>query len=295
MLHPLFINHLEQRFTSFFNSDTQIQHHKTVHGGDISQAFMLDTTKGRFLIKVNAAIFGLDMFEKEARGLIHLADTGALKVPRPLFDGKFHQQIFLIMEYVDHGNPAEDFWENFGEGMARLHYNTADRFGMEHDNFLGKLTQKNTWNDSWSDFYSTERILRLVHKAQQKGLLETAHITQAEKLSDQLITLFPSEKPALLHGDLWKGNFIAGANGYVAIYDPAVYYGSREMDIAMAKLFGGFDDRFYASYHYHFPLRAGWEERLPICQLYPLLVHLLLFGGHYRQLVTEILENDRYR
>ncbi len=293
MLHPQFIDHLQQRFTDFFESTTEIQGHTPVHGGDISQSFMLETNRGRFLIKVNAAIFGLDMFEKEARGLIHLADTGALKVPRPLFDGKFHQQIFLVMEYVDHGSPADDFWENFGEGIAKLHYNTAAQFGLEYDNFLGKLTQKNTPGDTWSDFYAHQRVLRLVNKANQKGLLEAEHVKQAEKLSGGLSSLFPAEKPALLHGDLWKGNFIAGANGYVAIYDPAIYYGSREMDIAMAKLFGGFDDRFYASYHYHFPLEAGWEERLPVCQLYPLLVHLLLFGGQYKRMVTEILEKYR--
>ncbi len=293
MLHPQFIEHLQQRFTDFFESYTDIQGHTPVHGGDISQAFMLETSKGRFLIKVNAAVFGLDMFEKEARGLIHLADTGVLKVPRPLFDGKFHQQIFLIMEYVDPGNPATDFWENFGEGMARLHYNTADQFGLGYDNFLGKLTQKNTLTDRWSDFYANERIMRLVHKAQQREMLEPGHIKEAESLCEKLPSLFSSEKPALLHGDLWKGNFIAGHNGYVAIFDPAIYYGSREMDIAMAKLFGGFDDRFYNSYNYHFQLENGWEERLPVCQLYPLLVHLLLFGGHYRQMVTDILEKYR--
>lgn len=290
MLHQQFIDHLGQRFTDFFESTVEIHGHTPVHGGDISQAFMLETNKGRFLIKVNAAIFGLDMFEKEAKGLIHLADTGALKVPRPLFDGKFHQQIFLIMEYIDPGNTAQDFWENFGEGMAKLHYNSSDQFGLDYDNYLGKLVQKNTRHNSWDAFYSAERILRLVNKAQQKGLLETKHIKQAEQLSAKLSSLFPGEKPALLHGDLWKGNFIAGANGYVAIYDPAIYYGSREMDIAMARLFGGFEDRFYDSYHYHFPLQDGWEERLQACQLYPLLVHLLLFGGHYRQMVTEVLE-----
>ncbi len=290
MLHQQFIAHLQQRFTGFFDNNTSIYRYTPVHGGDISQSFMLETDKGRFLIKINAAVFGLDMFEKEAMGLIRLADTGVLKVPRPLFDGKFHQQIFLVMEYVDHGSPAHDFWENFGAGMANLHQHTAAQFGLEHDNFLGKLVQKNTQADSWSDFYTQQRILPLVRKAHQRSLLESVHITQAEKLCEKLPLLFPAEKPALLHGDLWKGNFIAGANGYAAIYDPAIYYGSREMDIAMARLFGGFDERFYAAYHDHFPMENGWQERLAVCQLYPLLVHLLLFGGHYQQMVVAILQ-----
>lgn len=290
MLHTSMVAHLQQRFTDFFASETVIHCTETVTGGDINQAFMLDTSKGKFLVKLNAAMFGLDMFEKEARGLIHLADAGALKVPRPLFDGKFHQQIFLVIEFVESGAPAVDFWEDFGEGMARLHYNTHENAGFDYDNFIGRLPQSNTQHSLWSSFYAAERIMKLSTKAHEKGLLEKPQLEQAENLCQRLPDIFPNERPSLLHGDLWNGNFICGANGRVAIFDPAVYYGSREMDLAMTRLFGGFDQKFYNSYQYHFPLAAGWESRVELCQLYPLLVHLLLFGGHYRQKVVEVLE-----
>lgn len=289
MLHTSMVEHLQQRFTDFFSSQTVIHRTESVTGGDINQAFMLDTSKGKFLVKLNAAMFGLDMFEKEARGLMHLADTGALKVPRPLFDGKFHQQIFLIIEFIERGTPEPDFWEDFGEGMARLHYNTREGFGFEYDNFIGRLHQSNTQHASWSSFYAAERILKLSQKAHEKALLEKNHVTLAENVCARLQDIFPDERPALLHGDLWNGNFICGANGRAAIFDPAMYYGCREMDIAMTHLFGGFDQKFYNSYNYHFPLVPGWESRIELCQLYPLLVHLVLFGGHYRNEVVEVL------
>lgn len=289
MLHTSMVDHLQQRFTDFFSSSTTISHSSIVPGGDINQAFMVDTDKGKFLVKLNAAMFGLDMFEKEARGLIYLADTGSLKVPRPLFDGKFHQQIFLVIEFVDHGSPAANFWEDFGEGMARLHYHSNDKFGFTYNNFIGRLPQTNTQYASWSEFYAVERLMKLVIKAFEKGLLENIHVSLTERLCARLGEIFPGEPPALLHGDLWNGNFICGSNGRVAVFDPAVYYGSREMDLAMSRLFGGFDQKFYDSYHFHFPLAQGWEDRIELCQLYPLLVHLLLFGGHYRGQVVEVL------
>ncbi|HRN58587.1 MAG TPA: fructosamine kinase family protein, partial [Agriterribacter sp.] len=242
-----------------------------------------------FFIKVNAALFGLDMFEKEARGLIQLADTGAIKVPRPLFDGKFNQQIFLVIEYIDPGQPASGFWESFGRSLAQLHYNRAAQFGLDYNNYIGKLTQCNRQHNSWSNFYAEERILPLVRKAHEKGMLEPGHVAAAEHICSKLHTIFPEEQPSLLHGDLWNGNFIAGTNGEAAIFDPAIYFGHREMDIAMTLLFGGFDTLFYEAYEHHFALQPSWQQRVALCQLYPLLVHLLLFGGSYREKVIETL------
>ncbi|HRN55725.1 MAG TPA: fructosamine kinase family protein [Agriterribacter sp.] len=289
MLHVSLLEHLQQRFTDFFSSSTSIYQYKAVYGGDINRCFLLETSKGNFFIKVNASIFGLDMFEKEAMGLILLADTGAVKIPRPLFNGKFNQQIFLVIEYIDPGRPAPDFWESFGRSLAQLHYNSAPQFGLHYNNYIGKLTQSNRQHSSWNAFFSAERLFPLVHKAYEKGMLEPGHVAAAEQISGKLHTLFPEEQPSLLHGDLWNGNFIAAANGEAALFDPAVYFGSREMDMAMSLLFGGFDTRFYEAYEHHFPLQPGWRQRVALCQLYPLLVHLLLFGGSYRERVVETL------
>lgn len=290
MLHSRFTEHLTQRFTDFFSDTTSIHNHIPVHGGDINQAFMLETSKGKFLIKINSALFGLDMFEKEARGLITLADAGCIKVPRPLFDGKFHQQIFLVMEYIDTGNPAENFWDNFGERIACLHHQTGNNHGLDYPNYIGKIVQPNFTHDNWPVFYANERILHFADKALSKNLIDNEQMKEIEKLSGKFSDIFPEEKPSLLHGDLWSGNFMEASNGLAAIFDPAVYYGNREMDIAMSLLFGGFDRKFYEAYQYHFPLQQGWEQRVELCQLYPLLVHLILFGGHYHQQVMDVIK-----
>jgi fructosamine-3-kinase len=130
----------------------------------------------------------------------------------------------------------------------------------------------------------------LVYKAKERQLLDTADVEAAETLCGRLPELVPEEQPALLHGDIWSGNYLVTESGEPAVFDPSVYYGHRETDLAMTRLFGGFDQRFYSSYQESWPLQAGWEQRVPIFQLYPLLVHLLLFGGQYRGQVTEILK-----
>lgn len=242
---------------------------------------------GSFFIKVNAALFGLDMFEKEARGLLKLADTCSVVVPRPLFDGKFNQQIFLVMEYLDPGEQSPDFWQNFGTNLAKLHHHSAMQFGLEYDNYLGKLIQTNRVHRNWSEFFAQERILPLTMKAMDRNLVAAEQVAAAERICGRLNDIFPEEPPSLLHGDLWNGNFIVAANGQAAMFDPAIYFGHREMDIAMTLLFGGFDNSFYEAYHHHYPLQANWQQRITLCQLYPLLVHLLLFGGNYRQKVVD--------
>lgn len=289
-LHQNFIDHLQHRFSDFFREEVRIHSSSNIAGSAISQASLLNTSKGPFFMKLNAALFGHDFFEKEARGLATLANAGAMKVARPLFDGKFHQQIFVVMEYLEQGQPSADFWEDFGRSMASLHGNSAETFGLEYDNYIGKIHQSNTKHETWRSFYAEERILKLVHKAHKNKQLEIQHVEEAELLCKKLGDLIPEEKPSLLHGDLWKGNFMTFRNGKVAIFDPAIYYGHREMDIAMTRLFGGFDDRFYSAYEEAFPLQPGYPERESLMQLYPLLAHLLLFGGSYRDDVTAILE-----
>lgn len=289
-MNSLLIRHIGETFTRFFKEETNISNVSSIEGGDINQTFVLGTSKGKFFLKLNSALFGHDFFEKEARGLATLANSGALKVPRPLFDGKFNQQIYLVMEYLEKGIPDPDFWTVFGHAMARLHQNSAAEFGLEYKNFIGKLHQQNNQCSSFAEFYANQRIMPLVNKAFSQKMLQTEDVSNAEKLCLKLTNLIPEEKPSLLHGDLWKGNFMAISGGQAAIFDPAVYYGHREMDIAMTYLFEGFDKDFYLSYQDVFPLQPGYKERRQIFQLYPLLVHLLLFGGSYHQSVKGILQ-----
>jgi fructosamine-3-kinase len=289
-LNPSFIQHITETFTGFFKEEISLSDVRRVEGGDINQTYLLNTSKGKFFLKLNSALFGHDFFEKEARGLATLANAGALKVPRPLFDGKFHQQIYLVMEYLENGAPADDFWTDFGTSMAKLHQQTAAHFGLDYPNYIGKIRQQNNLCDSFPEFYSSQRILPLVNKAFKQKMLLEEDIQKAENLCAKLPGIIPEEKPALLHGDLWKGNYMCMANGHAAIFDPAIYFGHREMDLAMSTLFGGFNDNFYQAYNNTYPLYPGFEERIDIFQLYPLLVHLLFFGGTYHQSVKNILQ-----
>lgn len=290
-LHQQFLLHLDRHFSGFFKEEIQILGTSVLPGSAISQAYLVDTTKGRFFMKRNAALFGLDFFEKEARGLDMLANAGAMKVPRPLFDGKYHQEIYVVMEWLEKGQPNPDFWQDFGRSLATLHQISAPQFGLDYNNYIGKIPQSNQHHPQWHEFYADERILKLVRRAVDHKLLAPSYISLADQLCAKLSDLIPEEKPALLHGDLWNGNFMAGKNGKVAIFDPAIYYGHREMDLAMSMLFGGFDQAFYDAYQEASPLAPAFESRLRVHQLYPLLVHLLLFGGHYRKDVERILEN----
>lgn len=287
---PNFQQHLEEKFLQFFQADVHIKNVHPAHGGDINQCFILDTTAGQFFIKINAALFGRDFFEKEARGLMAILETGALKTPQPLFDGKFHQEIYLVMEYLPSAEKGPGFWPSFAKGLALLHKKSNLEFGWHESNYIGRLVQQNGFQTDWVSFYIENRILCNIQKAIDKQLLNASDLQHAEKLCARLPGLMPAEPPSLLHGDLWSGNFMSLSDGRAAIFDPAVYYGHRETDIAMTYLFGGFDDAFYNNYDAEFPLSAGWKERLPLFQLYPLLIHLLLFGGHYQQLVKNILK-----
>ena len=286
-----FLQHLEERFTGFFGRDVRILGSTDVTGGDINHCQMLETSAGRFFLKSNAGLFGLDLFEKEARGLVTLANAGEIRIPRPLFDGRFHQQVFLVIEWLEKGVPGEGYWSRFGAALAGLHRHGGPAFGFDHDNYIGRLHQSNRRHARWSDFHAQERILPLARRSSERGLLSAEDLGHAESVCARLHTLIPEEAPALLHGDLWSGNCLCLADGEPSLFDPAVHYGHREADIAMTLLFGGFDASFYESYEEAYPLAPGWRERVGLFHLYPLLVHLLLFGGAYRSRVSETLSD----
>ncbi len=261
-----------------------------VAGGDINAAFRLQTTNGSYFLKINDANLYPGMFEAEAAGLAALAAESELRVPPVIDVGISDGWQYLLLQWIEKKPMQKNTWHQFGHQLAAMHRRPQTAFGWPADNYIGSLQQVNTIHYTWADFYAGCRIMPLIDKLYTAAVLDQADLLHATALCEKLDQLFPVEPPALLHGDLWSGNFMITEGGAVAIFDPAVYHGHREMDIAMSKLFGGFDDAFYQAYQELYPLQRGWQQRLRLAQLYPLLVHAILFRGHYVYEVKEILK-----
>jgi fructosamine-3-kinase len=275
----------------FDDCKLNITHYEAVEGGDINRCYCLYGAQKKYFLKVNNAFSYPKMFEQEAAGLNALRNSSILFVPEVINCGVVHQQQYLLLEWITTGKSAANFWECFGNAMALLHQKPQPYFGWKEDNYIGSLIQKNTKHHSWNSFYTECRIMPLVRELFDTANFSKQDVSAAELFCQQLEQLFQGEPAALLHGDLWSGNFMIAANGTAAVFDPAVYYGHREMDIGMTKLFGGFDQRFYAAYNEVYPLENNWKQRLSFTQLYPLLVHAVLFGGHYIQSARSIIQS----
>jgi len=262
----------------------------TVSGGSVNQAYKIKSSGKSFFIKVNELSSFPEMFNKEALGLTLLRKSSAIVVPQVLLKGEFEQQAFLVLEFIEESSPAEHYWENFGEGLAELHQNNASKFGLAYNNFNGSLIQVNDEKLDWGSFFVENRLMEQQRQARDKGRLDKQLSDMLESLYPKLHSFFPEEKPALLHGDLWSGNHLV-KKGKPCFMDPAVYYGHREVDLAMSLLFGGFDKKMYEAYNANFPLEKEWEKRVDILNLYPLMVHVNLFGASYAQRVKSILKH----
>jgi fructosamine-3-kinase len=176
--------------------------------------------------------------------------------------------------------------EKFAEALACLHKTTAKNFGLDHDNYIGSLPQQNNFCSSASEFYITQRLEPQFKMAADNGF----NFKNLEKFFKNISEEISNEAPALVHGDLWNGNYMVSKIGEAVLIDPAVAYAPREMDIAMMKLFGGFSEEIFSNYNAAFPLGEGWKERLPLWQLYYLLVHLNLFGSGYLPQVNSVIK-----
>lgn len=265
----------------FDECSIKVTRFEPVQGGDINRAFCLYAGDERFFLKVNGSKLCPGMFEKEAEGLNALRKACNLKVPQVIKYGEAGVHQYLLLEWIDTGQPDTTTWQNLGMALANMHKHPQPYFGWENDNYIGSLSQENTPHHSWSEFYTHCRIMPLVKQLYNTGSFSKDDVLVAEHFCNRLHELFPEEKPALLHGDLWNGNYLITANSEAALIDPAVYCGHREMDIGMTKLFGGFDRKFYETYHEAYPLEKKWESRISYAQVYPLLVHAVLFGGQY--------------
>jgi fructosamine-3-kinase len=252
-----------------------------VGGGCINATEVLEGSGRKYFVKLNDAS-RLEMFAAEAEGLQALAMAKALRVPQPICHGQINGNAYLVLEYLELGSGSAQSLEKLGTGLAALHRCTQRQFGWHRANTIGSTPQINTPSDDWVVFYREHRLGYQLRLAAEQGC-GGALLRQGEQLMDRLEVFFEGYRPvaSLLHGDLWGGNYSAMRSGEPVIFDPAVYYGDRETDLAMTELFGGFGARFYAAYRAAWPLDAGYRVRKTLYNLYHVLNHFNLFGGGY--------------
>ena len=261
---------------------------RAVGGGDISSAWRLETDDGTVFLKTGPASSS-DMFAAEAEGLSELGAPNVIRVPRALATGIAGDTAFVALEWLHFGRPHRETERRLGEQLAKLHRTTRSRFGWHRDTTIGLTLQVNDWSDEWVAFLRDHRIgfqLRLAADKGYGGSLQE----QGARVLDRLPIFFDGYAPeaSLLHGDLWGGNW-GSCDGEPVIFDPAVYFGDRESDLAMTRLFGGFGRAFYEAYEAAWPLSAGHRERCDLYQLYHVLNHLNLFGSGYLGQAQDLL------
>ena len=267
---------LEQEVARAMGSAVRSSH--AVSGGDINSAHEITLADGRVVFVKSNVVADPTMFAAEARGLAWLAQARVLRVPQVLAVGK----TFLVLERISPARRRPDFDERLGRNLAALHRFGAVGFGLDHDNFIGRLPQSNTPTSGWPEFYRSRRLEPQLALARDAGLCSSAMARGFDRLFTALDErVGPAELPARLHGDLWGGNMIVDETGAGCLIDPAAYGGHREVDLAMMHLFGGFGPRVFAAYEEAWPLHPGHQERVPLYQLYFLMVHVNLFGGPY--------------
>ncbi len=255
---------------------------KGAAGGCINQAVILGSASRRFFVKLNRAS-RVEMFAAEQLGLEALAASGAIRVPTPICHGCSGERSYLVLEYLELGGSGDE--ARAGEALAQLHRCHAPRFGWQRDNTIGSTPQPNGWLAGWIDFWRQRRLGYQLQLA--GGVLEA----RGQRLLQQLPALLTHHpRPTLLHGDLWGGNLAYTPQREPVIYDPAVYYGDPETDLAMTELFGGFSPRFYAAYRQINPIDPGYQVRKLLYNLYHVLNHYNLFGGGYYQHSLAIIE-----
>lgn len=280
MLPPPLHEAVERQLADHLGRTVRLQDHRSVSGGCIHNAQKLETDAGTFFLKYNVLAEAAN-FRAEARGLALLRAANAIALPRVIATGEAEQNAFLLLAHIASAPKKRGFWTEFGQQLAALHRNTAATYGLDHDNFIGRLPQANAQTTTWTDFFIHQRLEPQFALANKQGLVDFQLRKQFDALYTRLDTLIPIEPPSLLHGDLWSGNFMVGSAGQPVLIDPAVHYGHREAEIAFTRMFGGFDREFYAAYNATWPLAPGWESRIPLFNLYPLMVHLNLFGRSY--------------
>lgn len=268
----------------------RVDQQRSVGGGCINQAMRLEGDGQVYFIKLNDADL-IPMFQAEAAGLEAISGTGCLRTPRVITSGVSGERSWLALEYIALRTPGSTTSSQLGEDLAAMHRASAPSFGWHRDNNIGATEQVNSWSDNWVDFLGRHRLGCQLRLAAARGA-PAALRQKGVRLLEQLPRFFDNyqPRPSLLHGDLWSGNWAADETGSAVIFDPAVYFGDREADIAMTELFGGFDPRFYQAYRSAWPLDGGYRTRKNLYNLYHVINHFNLFGGSYGQQAQDMID-----
>ncbi len=269
------------------------RNHVAVGGGCINQAVVLADGTQRYFVKLNDARRA-EMFAAEAEGLLELRKSTAVRAPEPLCWGVAGADAYLVLEFIELRALSGRGHAMLGKQLAVMHRHTAPQFGWHRDNTIGSSTQINTPTRGWVSFWREFRLGTQLELAKQNGY--SGRLTEQLEALMEVVPALLADHPvsaSLLHGDLWSGNAAADARGDPVIFDPAVYFGDRETDLAMTELFGGFSAEFYAAYKSEYPLAAGYRVRKTLYNLYHVLNHLNLFGGGYasqaQRMIDELL------
>jgi len=262
---------------------------KPISGGSISQAFKMESSVGDFFIKVNSGPSAWKMFKTELKGLKLLGIMSQFTIPNVITNFNDGGTSYVITDYIDSAPKSKNYWYDLAIYLAELHQHSSSKFGLDDDNYIGSLLQKNTYSLDWPSFYTEMRILPMLVLAFERGLIDRTFLKMVEAVLPQITNLMPPEPPSLIHGDLWSGNLMVDKNGNPVLVDPAAYYGHREMEIAFTRLFGGFSAKFYERYNEIMPLEVDFGNRVDLYNLYPLLVHLNLFGRGYFAQIKDII------
>lgn len=261
---------------------------RSVSGGCINQGYRVSDGERTFFVKLNSAP-QLDMFEAEALGLKHMAEAQAIRVPSPICTGVSGNSAYIVLEWLNLGGGNAQAWAELGRNLARMHqFQKSTAFGWERDNTIGSTPQKNSWTANWVEFFTQHRIGYQLELGRQNG----GRFRKGDRLLEYIPDLLADHdpKPSIVHGDLWSGNAAVTQSGEPVIFDPATYWGDREVDLAMTELFGGFPENFYRGYDEIFKIDSGYKQRKALYNLYHILNHFNLFGGSYESQANRMIE-----
>ncbi len=265
-----------------------IENQRSVSGGCINDGYCISGSGQKYFVKLNRPNQS-EMFAAEALGLQQMAATKSILVPEPICWGETQSNSYIVLNWLELGSGGAGSWQEMGRQLAAMHKASgSERFGWDRDNTIGSTPQINTWCDNWAEFWAETRIGYQLRLANRKG----GGFPDAKKVASRIKQILQDvqPQPSLVHGDLWSGNAAIASDGSPVIFDPAAYYGDREVDIAMTELFGGFPPSFYKGYNEALPLDSGYGDRKDLYNLYHVLNHFNLFGGGYGSQAKRILQ-----